>query len=473
MTPTFNFDAFMVDALKEVRRRKERKLTASSIWRHDYKFYGANQMLWELTSDHVILIVGPAECGKTIATCCLLHYLCLANPGVRCAIIRKEQTSMQSTIVRTFEDKVLPEDRISYFNETPIRVTPYGGSHPTSYLYSNKSIIFLLGMDKSMKRLGGEIDFALYNQAEQSSVEDIETLMTRTTGRSGKIKTRRAQLILDANPGGSDHHLLQMISEGRAVRIDAKHEDNPTLYDHEKNEWTDQGRSTLATLDKLTGVRYQRLRKGVWAGAEGSIFPEFDEKVHGIDFVEIQDDWQIILTLDFGFNHPNVWMLHAIDNDGNVYTIWEMIHRFHFVKEVSSDLKEKIQATGFQLDRIYDIRAGGDAFARTGTSEETIAEQYESYGIRLHRGEVGPGSRLGKTLYFQELLGVSERKIPPKWFYVKKGCPTLARQIPSMIPDPKAPDTMKKIDIDANGKGGDDCVDSLLLIWQPYTSSMA
>jgi hypothetical protein len=426
-----------------------------------------------MSTEHVILIVGPAECGKTLSTTALMHFVCLSNPGVRCAIIRKEQSSMQSTIVRTFEDKVLPESRISYYEGEAIRVTPYGGSHPSSYIYSNGSIIFLLGMDKSIKRLGGEIDFALYNQAEQASIEDIETLMTRTTGRSGRIKTRRAQLILDANPGGSDHFLLQMIENGQITRIDARHEDNPNLFDHEKNDWTDQGKLTLETLDKLSGVRYLRLRKGIWAGAEGSIFSEFDEKIHGVDFVEVQDDWKIILTLDFGFNHPNVWECHAVDNDGNYWTLWEMIHRFHFVPEVAADLLRKLEASNISLERAWDIRAGGDAFARTGATEDTIAEQYEKLGIKLQRGEVGPGSRLGKTLFFQELLGVSERGIPPRWHYVKSGCKRLASQIPAMVPDPKSPDTIKKIDIDANGKGGDDCVDSLLLIWSPFQSSMA
>ena len=373
---TLNFDGLFRDVLREVGRRSRKIVPRDQIFRVPYVFRGNNLAFRECTTHQIILVSGPSECGKTIAALALVHEICITNPGVRAAIVRKEYSSLSTTVVRSFEDKILPDDRECMYQGKLILVTPYGGSHPSAYMYSNGSIIFLYGLDKSVKRLGAELDFIFVNQAEQTTQDDIELLRTRNTGRSGKIKTRRPQLLLDCNPGGTDHFLLRMEKDGVLKKFNVTHEDNPSLWDEERQEWTEQGKQTIEILDALTGVRYLRLRKGVWAGAEGLIFAEFDPEIHGIDFVEVQEDWEVFATLDYGFNHPNVWLIHTIDGDGNLYTLGELSHRQRFVNEIAADLKVFVESFGWTFKRFSEFIGGGDVFARTGSAERTISEQY-------------------------------------------------------------------------------------------------
>ena len=47
--------------------------------------------------------------------------------------------------------------------------------------------------------------------------------------------------------------------------IESRYEDNLLLYDRKRGEWTERGRAYIAVLDRLTGVRHLRLRKGLWS----------------------------------------------------------------------------------------------------------------------------------------------------------------------------------------------------------------
>ncbi len=77
---------------------------------------------------------------------------------------------------------------------------------------------------------------------------------------------------MDTNPGAPMHWLKQRCDHARARLIFCRHEDNPILYDHEKQEWTPRGIEYLAKLDALTGARKERLRNGKWTQAEDVIY---------------------------------------------------------------------------------------------------------------------------------------------------------------------------------------------------------
>src|SRR4030042_986041 len=134
---------------------------------------------------------GPAETGKTISALWKLHLCALKYPRASLVICRKLLTSAYSTVLQTFVNKVLgPRD--DWVCE------PYGGEKPEWFNYDNGARIWLAGLDKSSKVLSSEHDIIYVNQAEELSLEDWETLTTRTTGRAGNIPY--SQTIGDANP---------------------------------------------------------------------------------------------------------------------------------------------------------------------------------------------------------------------------------------------------------------------------------
>src|SRR5690606_16389199 len=115
-------------------------------------------------------------------------------------------------------------------------------------------------------------------------------------------------------------------------------------------EITEQGRRTLAVLDALTGVRYQRLRKGKWVSAEGQIYETFGPAIHLVNRFDIPQDWRRIRVIDFGMRHPFVCQWWAIDPDGRMYMYREIFMTNRTVRRHSEQIKslsegERIEAT--------------------------------------------------------------------------------------------------------------------------------
>ena len=243
---------------------------------------GAAQELWQ-SEDHEAMIAGPAETGKTWAALYKADYLARTHGGSQGAIVRKTYKSVHGTVLQTFRrilalcvEKGLPMPH------------SYGGEKTEWYDYPNGSRIYVGGMDNPDKVLSSERDFIYFNQAEEASLDDWETLTTRCTGRGGVMPF--AQIYGDCNPGPSTHWIL---SRHSLRLLYSHHEDNPTLYDDGGN-LTDQGCKTMAVLDSLTGTRYQRLRLGKWVGSEGVVYGDWSREQHLVTEAQLRE-WGIIV----------------------------------------------------------------------------------------------------------------------------------------------------------------------------------
>lgn len=263
--------------------------------------------LWKSKAQEVI-VSGPAETGKTWGCCQKLDALLWKYPGAQAAIVRKTRATMDGTVLQTFR-KIIGD-------ATPIGI--YGGSKPEWFEYPHGSRLYVGGLDDPSKVLSSERDFIYVNQAEELTLHDWETLLTRVTGRAGN--TPYAQLLADCNPGAPTHWIKQ---RSQIELLESRHEDNPTLFDDDM-QMTEQGRRTLAILDSLSGVRYRRLRLGQWAAAEGAVYEEWDAAIHLIDPFPIPEDWRRLRVIDFGYVNPFVCGWLALDHDGNLYLYREI-----------------------------------------------------------------------------------------------------------------------------------------------------
>ena len=262
-----------------------------------YTPYGGCKEFMECRDPEVI-IAGPAETGKTLAALWLLHIQASKYPRASIVIARKRYSDVHSTVLQTLKNKVLPQDG---------SVIAYGGEAPRWYDYSNGSRIWVAGMDKSSKVLSSEHDIIYFNQAEEGTLTDWEIITTRTTGRAGNMPY--AQAIGDANPAHPTHWILQRRDMGHLKLITNTHTDNPMLFDPVTGEITEQGKRTMGTLDRLTGARYMRLRKGLWAAPEGAIYDIFDAERHKVKSFEIPITWPRIVGVDpFGAIMAGVWL---------------------------------------------------------------------------------------------------------------------------------------------------------------------
>lgn len=263
-------------------------------------FRGAVREFWRC-HNHELMLVGPAETGKTFGGLHKLDALMWKYPGCQAAIVRKFATTLPGTVCQTFE-KVANLDAIRLL----------GGTRPERYMYPNGSQIWLGGMDSPAKVLGGERDFIYTNQTEEFTEDDWETLVTRVTGRADH--SPYSQIMGDCNPAGSKHWIR---SRKSLLRLISVHTDNPTLYDDDGNI-TERGKVTMSILDNLSGVRRKRLLQGEWASAEGAVYDTFTHELH----VKQRDDKDFqhwALALDEGYTNPAVILLIGIDADGRLH----------------------------------------------------------------------------------------------------------------------------------------------------------
>lgn len=322
-----------------------------------FQCYGAAREFWRYKGPECIL-AGPYETGKTMAALHKFHALHAKYKNAQGLMVRKTYKSLVASAVVSFEKKVLPYPP----GHAKCPLQKYGGERPDFYQYPNGSRITLGGMDNADKFLSAEFDFIYVNQAEELTLDDWEKLSGRATGRAGN--TPYAQVLGDCNPGPPRHWIKQ---RDRIKLFKSKHEDNPTLFDPDTGEITEQGRITLASLDSLTGVRYKRGRLGLWAGQEGMVYEDWDEDVHLLDRFPIPEHWRRYRSIDFGFRNPFVCHWWAVDEDGRLYLYREIYMSGRTVRVHAQQINALSEG-----ERYVDSLADHDASDRATLEENGI-----------------------------------------------------------------------------------------------------
>ncbi len=280
-----------------------------------------------------LLYAGPAGTGKSRALLERLHVMALKYPGMRGLIVRKYLSTLGNTALQTWRQHVTPEAQLAGV------VTYYGGSQsePAQYKYVNGSRIMIGGMDKSTKIMSSEYDIVYAQEAIELSLEDWEAIITRL--RNGM--TPYQMIMGDTNPAQPTHWLKKRCDAGRCVMIDSRHEDNPILFNLD-GTMTERGAAYMAALDSLTGVRYLRLRKGLWVAAEGLIYEEFNPAVHVLSRFRPPPDWPRYWSVDFGFANPFVLGCWAVDPDGRLYLYREIYRSGRIVEDHARDILDVV-----------------------------------------------------------------------------------------------------------------------------------
>lgn len=296
--------------------------------RHRYEPRGTCRTLFHAREPEVLLS-GPAGTGKSRACLEKLHRMCLLNAGMRGLIVRKTLASLGSTALVTWREHVAKEALAAG------HVTWYGGSQQeaAAYRYTNGSVVVVGGMDKATKIMSSEYDTVYVQEAIELTEDDWEAITTRL--RNGKVSFQ--QLLADTNPSTPTHWLKARCDRGQTLMLNCRHEDNPVLFTAE-GTLTPAGTSYIGKLDNLTGVRYQRLRRGLWVAAEGLIYEQWDPAVHLLDPFPIPPDWPRLWAVDFGYTNPFVLQCWAEDHDGRLYLYREIYRTRRLVEDHARDI---------------------------------------------------------------------------------------------------------------------------------------
>ena len=219
-------------------------------------------------------------------------------------------------------------------------------------------------------------------EGTEATLDQYETLLGSLRWRKG---TTRRQIIVTTNPGDPGHFLNQRAERGGMRRFITRHEDNPTLWDHDRGDWTEFGREYIATLDRYTGVRYLRLRKGIWAGAEGMVYEaEWDPAANVIGWdspaIPRGRDGKVafryyVVGVDWGYTEPGVFQVWGVDGDGRMFLVRE-VYRSGLAMGPLASGSESWMSIARRLDDEYHP----DAWICDPARPEHI-DQFRHYGI--------------------------------------------------------------------------------------------
>lgn len=360
---------------------------------HAYQPYGAAEDLLYCRDPEVILS-GPAGTGKSRA-CLEKLNICASNyPGMRALMLRKTRTSLTQSGLVTFEERVLPEgwqSRIHFHHQDQ------------EYRYPNGSKIVVGGLDKTAKVMSTEYDIAYVQEAVELSEDEWEKLTTRM--RNGVMPYQ--QIIADTNPDAPTHWIKQRANRGQLKMVESRHEDNPTVTD-----------AYLSKLDALTGVRYKRLRLGLWVAAEGQVYEGWDSAVHLIDRFEIPKHWPRYVSVDFGYVNPFVAQWWAVDDDGRMFRYREIYKTQRLVEDHARDIKAF--STGETIRAMFcDHDAEGRATLEkhsgivASAAKKAISEGIQEVQARLRpAGDGRPRVFLMRDSLVERDEWCDERKLP-------------------------------------------------------------
>lgn len=392
-----------------------------------------------------ILLAGAAGTGKSRGILEKCHAMNLLTRDVKGLFLRKTARSLATSALKTWERDVIPE---AMRDGT---VTYYGGSarEPAQYRYSNGSSIAIGGLDDPMKVMSTEYDWVYIQEATEATQDDWEMVDSRL--RNGKLSFQ--QLLADCNPDAPNHWLLDLARDGKIQHLVSVHEDNPRYF-HEDGSMTEEGKAYMERLDALTGVRYLRLRKGIWAAAEGVIYELFDPSLHVTDPFEVPKSWERIWSIDFGYTNPFVWQEWALDEDGRAYLIREIYMTGRLVEDHARQIldltRNSPRPTAIVCDHDAEDRATLERHLGMGT---VAAEKAVESGIELTESRYRlAGDGRPRLFFFRNALVERDATL------VDRRLPTCTvEEIPGYIwaPEPRTEDRKRRQPVKRNDHGCD------------------
>lgn len=352
-------------------------------------------------TDREILIEGRAGTSKTTGIVTKILRNCRKYPGSRHLICRQTRESLTESVMVTFE-RVLGEGH-------PEVVRVKREQRHNHRLWGSE--VVWGGLDKPAKLFSTEWDTVYVPEATEIS-EAAWELFGRAM-RNNRMPYQ--QRVADCNPdypghwlnkrafpcndrlrdvnSPEDYNRLQDYNAGPQLdpatgkawkmrRLVSVHQDNPGYWDIPTWSWTPMGRQYVEEeLGAMTGSRRERMARGRWVAAQGTVYPEFEEK-HIINPFPVPGDWPTYAWWDAGYDHPTAIVWVAIAPNGCHYVIDEIYRGGLSVAEHCKNFLPR--CAGRDMRKLY-----GDpqhCFSQTAQAVVSIAQQAKAAGVTMVPG---------------------------------------------------------------------------------------
>ena len=277
------------------------------------------QQLKFLRSDaREVLYSGAFGAGKTRAIC-LLAVMRASVFGSREGLCRKTFSSLRRSTLKTLLEAdgllppVLPEGTYDY-RKMDGEIKIFGGGS-----------IMLFGLDDATRIASMNLSGCAVDEA----VELYERDWTMLRGRIRlSLPNLRNQLYGACNPSTPQHFLAKRFGLGGGYKCSVNCEAITTTS---RDNWF-LPEDYLVDLETMTGVARKRYVEGLWVGADGLVYDQWDESKFIVDDVPDSFD-RVIVGMDMGYNNPAVLLLIGIQ-DQRLYIIDEWYERQKLEQEV-------------------------------------------------------------------------------------------------------------------------------------------
>lgn len=269
----------------------------------------------------------------------------------------------------------------------------------------------------------------------------------------------RPRCYQDTNPGGIDHAANKKLF----VEPWKAGKETETRYIHttvDDNAFVDKGYKEF--LAKLVGWQREAWLYGSWEFMAGAFFSNFhpDTHVYPNDQTDINMRRSIIrwfAGLDYGYSHPNAFVLGCEDENGNIWIPAVYSASNTLIEEHAANIRDLLSLFNLEVEDLEFIAAGRDCF-RVDKDGSTVATEYQERGILLTAVHI---DRINAWSQVAEVFGDVAHQIRPRCF-IHKNCTGLIEQIQAAQSDPKKPNDVQKMNADPEtGEGGDDLLESL------------
>jgi len=250
--------------------------------------------------------------GKTEALCYKLISRCSVK-GAREILTRKCNVSLAKSTLKSLlegngiNDPILPPGTYTHFKQSQVIKIKGGG----------ECIYF--GMDDPQKTGSINATGAAMDELVEFTERDFQWINARCRVVVPGLSN---QVYGACNPSVPSHWAAR--HWGLALGHKADPEAWHIRINGVDNPWLP--RSSKDTQDRLTGIARKRFRDGMWAGADGLVYDNFDREIHIMRLA--QERWvRAVVGVDQGFTNPFGVLLALLDGDGRMHIETEEYER--------------------------------------------------------------------------------------------------------------------------------------------------
>lgn len=253
-------------------------------------------------------------------------------------------------------------------------------------------------------------------------------------------------MLLVANPGPQDHWISQRfgcVPEYLGKRTRDRARVHVSLLDNAEYLPIDYVRSMLATKDTRPDF-YKRMVLGLWGAFGGRRFKVFDPGLHVVQPFDVDDGWEKVGGLDWGYKNPFCYLNIAITYEGR----WLVVGEHYAAEQRISEHATAIKRIEQNKDAYLGFQGNLSPSARwlDPTAFNRLREETESHAFSLAENEIycskAQNDRLAGWNRIDELLAERLGDNLPR-LQIFSTCRNLIRELPNLQLKPGTDDVDK------------------------------